>query len=134
MKTRHTFPVFQWNCETMSWTRKKQSCHLIFKNNYLFAVEALVENDTEWPHIDFWRDFGRGFANHETFGRQIPIGSGTLRRQVHAMIRIVVVSVHNLGQSKIGDLDVATHGASSQQNVSYRKRKKKSMQIIHQPY
>ena len=85
---------------------------------YLFAIEALVENDTEWPHIDFWRDFGRGFANHETFGRQIPIGSGTLWRQVHAMIRIVVVRVHNLGQSEIGDFDVATDGASSQQNVS----------------
>ena len=37
------------------------------------------------------------------------------------MIRIVVVRVHNLGQSEIGDLDVATDGASSQQNVSFKK-------------
>ena len=33
------------------------------------------------------------------------------------MIRIVIVRVHNLGQFEIGDLDVATERASSQQNV-----------------
>ena len=33
------------------------------------------------------------------------------------MIRIVIVRVHNLGQSEIGYLDVATDEASSQQDV-----------------
>ena len=88
---------------------------------YLFAVKTLVENDTEWPNVDFWRDFGRRFAHHKAFGWQVPVGSCALRRQIHAMFRIVVFRIHDFGQTKVRDFDVTAHGAAGQQNISCKR-------------
>lgn len=89
-----------------------------YRKVYLFAVETLVENDTERPNVDFGGDFWWRFSNDKTLWRQVPIGSGTLRSQIHAMVWIIVFGIHDFGQPKVGDFDVATHRASSQQNVS----------------
>lgn len=89
---------------------------------YLFAIEALIENDTDRPHVHLRGDFRRGFAHHEAFGRQVPISPGTLRGQIHAMIGVVVVRVHDFGQTEIGDFNVTAHASTSKQNVSCKIR------------
>lgn len=47
-----------------------------------------------------------------------PVGAGALRRQIHAVIRIVVLLVHHLRQPEIGDLNFAAYVALRQQNVA----------------
>ena len=91
--------------------------------NYLFAVKTLVENDTEWPNVNFWRYFWRCFAHHKAFWWQVPVGSCSLRRQIHAMIWIVIFRIHDFGQTEIRDFDVTAHGAAGQQNISWNKWK-----------
>ena len=79
-----------------------------FEVTYLFPVKALIKNDPEGPNVDFTGDFRRILADDETLRRQIPIGSGALRRQIHAVIRIVVFRIHDFGKTEVGNLDVAT--------------------------
>lgn len=78
----------------------------------------MVKDDADAPNVDFGRDFWRRFADDETFRRQVPVGAGALRRQIHAVLRIVIVLVHDFRQSEIGDFDVAADAAVAQQNVA----------------
>lgn len=49
----------------------------------------------------------------------LPVCSRTLGSQIHAMVRVVVLLIHHLAQSKVCDLDLPTHVAFRQQNVTY---------------
>ena len=84
---------------------------------YLSAVETLVEDDAQRPDVHLGGDFGRSLPDHEAFRRQVPVGSGPLRGQVHPVVRVVALGVHDLGQTEVGDFDV-THAAAGQQNVA----------------
>jgi hypothetical protein len=86
---------------------------------HLFAVEALIKYDTHTPDVDFGRDFGWIFAYDEALRRQVPIGAGTLRGQVHAVVRIVVFFVHHLGQTKVCNLYLSANVSLSQQDIAW---------------
>lgn len=82
------------------------------------TVKTLIKYDTDAPDVDFGRDFRRRFADDETLGRQVPIGTGSLRRQIHAVLRIVIVLVHDFRETKVGDFDVAADAAVAEQNIA----------------
>jgi hypothetical protein len=90
-------------------------------DTHLFAVEALIKYDTHTPDVDFGRDFGWIFAYDKALRRQVPIGAGTLRGQVHAVVRIVVFFVHHLGQTKVCNLYLSANVSLSQQDIAWRK-------------
>lgn len=77
----------------------------------LLTVKALIENHADTPHVDFGRYFRRVLADHEAFRRQIPVRAGSLRRQVHTVVRIVILFVHDLAQTEIGDFYFAANVA-----------------------
>ena len=60
------------------------------------TVKTLVKDDADTPDVDFGRDFRRRLADDEAFRWQVPVGPGALRRQIHAVLRIVVILVHDL--------------------------------------
>ena len=43
-----------------------------------------------------------------------------MRRQIHAMVWIVIFRIHDFGQTEIRDFDVTAHGAAGQQNISWK--------------
>lgn len=47
-----------------------------------------------------------------------PISAGTLAGEIHAVVRIVVLLVHDLGEAEVCDFDLPTHVALSQQDVA----------------
>ena len=102
--------------------RRAEAAKQTALRSHLFAVDALVEYDTDWPDVDFGGDFWRVFADDEALRGEVPVSSGPLGGQVHPMVRRVVLRVHDLGQAEVGDLDVAAHVASSQQYVACQKR------------
>ena len=51
--------------------------------------------------------------------QSLPVSTGSLGRQVHAVHAVVVV-VHDLGQAKVSDLDLPTGRAVHQQNITCR--------------
>merc|ERR1719431_1524084 len=73
----------------------------------LLAVQTLVKYHSHTPYIHFGGNFGRGLAHHKAFRRQVPISAGPLASEVHPLLRVVVVLVHNLRQTKVSDLYVA---------------------------
>ena len=85
---------------------------------YLLAVEALVEDDPDRPDVDLGGDLGRVLAHHEALGREVPVGARPLRGEVHAVVGVVVVRVHDLGEAKVRDLDVSAHASARQKNVT----------------
>jgi hypothetical protein len=85
---------------------------------YLSAVQALVEDDAQRPDVDLGRNFRRRLAHHEALGRQVPVGPGALRGEVHAVVGVVDFGVHDLGEAEVGDLDVPD-AAARQQNVAW---------------
>ena len=87
-------------------------------SSHLLPVEALVEDDPQRPHVHLGRDLWGVLAHDEALGRQIPVGAGALAGQVHPVLRVVVLRVHDLGQAKVRDLDVAGDAAVRQQDVS----------------
>ena len=78
----------------------------------------MVEDDADGPHVHLGGDLWRILADDEALWRQIPIGSGALRRKVHPVVRVVVLWVHYLGEAKVRDLDVATDAAAREQDVA----------------
>ena len=89
-------------------------------NPHLLSVETLVEDDADGPHVHLGGDLWRVLAHDEALWWQIPIGSGALRRKVHPVVRVVVLWVHDLGQAKVRDLDVATDATAREQDVACR--------------
>lgn len=57
-------------------------------------------------YINFGGNLGRHLAHHKAFGWQVPVGARTLAGEVHAILWRVVILVHNLRQTKVGDLDL----------------------------
>lgn len=49
----------------------------------------------------------------------VPVGPCSLRGQLHAICRVVAVIVHDLGQTKIGDLYLSASCAVDQQDVPW---------------
>ena len=93
---------------------------------YLSAIETLVEDDAQGPDVDLGGNFGRSLPDNEAFWRQVPVGPGTLRGQVHPVVRVVALGVHDLGQAEVGDFDV-THATAGQQNVAWNDRRKTTL-------
>merc|ERR1712243_332664 len=85
-----------------------------------FAVQTLVEYHANAPYVDFGGNFRWSFTNYKTFRRKVPISPGTLARKVHALLWVVVIIVHYLGQTKISYLNVTRNGISAtrEQDVS----------------
>ncbi len=110
------------------WLKRKDSFrfthHLLrsCKTFYLLSVEALVEDDSKAPNVYLRADLRRVFADDEAFWWEIPVGSCSLRGEVHPVLRVVVLRIHDLGQPEIGDLHVAAHATVGQQNVALRGR------------
>ncbi len=84
----------------------------------LATVDALEEYAADAPDVHLGRDLGRIGSLDEDLGREIPVGACALRRQVHAVVRVVVVLVHLLAQAEVGDLDLAAALARAQQNIA----------------
>lgn len=75
------------------------------------TVKALIENHADTPHVDFGRYFRWVLADHKAFWRQIPVRAGPLRRQIHPVVWIVVLFVHDLAQTEICDFYFAANVA-----------------------
>ena len=78
---------------------------------HLLAIETLVEDDPERPHVHLGGYLGRVLAHHEALGREVPVGAGALAGEVHAVLGVVVLGVHDLGEPEVRDLDVAGDAA-----------------------
>ena len=85
---------------------------------YLSAIDALKEYAADTPDIHFGGYLGRIGPLDEDLGRQVPIGARALRRQIHAILRIVVVLVHLFAQAEVGDLYLATVLTGAKQDVA----------------
>jgi len=53
-----------------------------------------------------------------TWSNNSPVGSRPLRGQIHAVIGIVILVVHHLWQTEVGDLNLAADVALGKQNVA----------------
>ena len=118
------FPVVN-NTHTHTHKRKKQliNCFQCHFNGFCLTgveitVKTLIKDDSDAPDVDFGGYFRWCLANDETFGRQVPISAGALRRQIHSVLRIVIVLVHDLRQAEIRDLDITAYAAVAQQDVA----------------
>ena len=101
-----------------------------YRKPHLLSVETLVEDDADGPHVHFGGDLWRVLAHDEALGRQIPIGPGALRGEVHPVVRVVVLRIHDLGEAKVRDLDVPTDAAAREQDVACRS----NMSVNHKRY
>jgi len=79
----------------------------------LFSVKALVKQDPKRPDVNFGGYFWRVWPDLEAFWRQIPVGPGPRAGQVHPMVGIVMLVVHNLGEAEIRDLDIPAEAVSA---------------------
>lgn len=100
--------------------KNKLNCRRLNRNESLklFTIETLIKNDADAPDVDFGGDFGWRFADNEAFRRQVPVGSGALRRQIHAVLRIVIVLVHDFREAEIRDFDITANATVAQQDVA----------------
>lgn len=64
-------------------------------------VKHLKENDTNWPHIDFWRD--HRIIRVESFRRQVPVSANSLRSQIDFCL--VAIAIHFFAKPKVQDFD-----------------------------
>ena len=78
---------------------------------YEITVKALVKYNSNAPDVDFGGYFRWCLANDETLRWEVPVSAGTLGRQIHSMLRVVIILVHDFGKAEIRDLNVATYAA-----------------------
>jgi len=72
-----------------------------------FAVDALVEDDADAPHVDLGGDFRRlamPLESLERFRRQIPIGACSLRCEFYTGVAILTV-LDLLRQTEVGEFN-----------------------------
>ena len=97
----------------------QDGCLGLIVPEWLLSVQALIKYHTNAPNIHFRGDFRRSLADNEALWWQVPVGPGTLTGQVHALVRFIVFFIHNFGQTKVGDLDVAGENVStSEKNIT----------------
>ena len=104
--------IKQLNSTEFEWDNREMS------ETNLPAINALKKYAANAPHVHLGWDFGRIGSLHKHLGRQIPVGAGALRGQVHAVIGIVVVLVHLLAQTEIGYFYFATVFTGAEQNIT----------------
>ena len=68
-----------------------------------FSIEHFVENDPNWPYIDFWGN--SGIIGLKCFRRQVPICPNSLWGQINFCL--FCVTINGLAKSKIKDFDNA---------------------------
>lgn len=85
----------------------------------LLAVETLVEDDAHRPDVHLGGDLGRRLAHDEALRGQVPVGAGPLAGEVHALLRVVAVLVHDLGEAEVCNLNItADHVVPGEEDVA----------------
>ena len=84
----------------------------------LLAVETLVKDDSDRPDVNLGTNLWRSLPNDKAFWRKIPICSCSLTCQVHAMIRRIVVVVHDLTQAEVCDFNLSCTTSIPEEYVS----------------
>lgn len=83
------------------------------------SVKTLVKDDPDGPHVNLGADLWRGFTDDEAFGWKVPVGSCPLASQVHPLLWVIILLVHDLGKTEIRYFNITRNVPASQQNVPW---------------